>query len=308
MTSQHGGERQPAGIRDVARLAGVSVASVSFALNGQPGVADDTRRRILAAAAQLGYRANPQAQALRRGRTTTYGLVIRNFSNPFFLEVLTGAERAASEAGATLLLLDSHYSAERERLLVREMAAQRLAGLAIAPVGKGESLRLWQELRPGTPLVALNAAVEGMTGVSRVYPDNAAGVELAMRRLAELGHCLRGVPVGAARPGGRPGPAAPLPAAGPRARPPAGRHALAAHDHRRAQGGRDAAGPPGRPHRRSSPTPITPRSASTRPPATCPCGSARTSPSSGTTTCRPRNCSTRRWRPSAWTAGKWAGR
>ena len=188
MTSQQGGAHQPAGIRDVARLARVSVASVSFALNGQPGVAEETRRRILAAAAELGYRANPQAQALRRGRTTTYGLVIRNFSNPFFLEVLSGAERAASEAGATLLLLDSRYSAEREHLLVREMAAQRLAGLAIAPVGKGESVRLWQELRPGTPVVALNAAVEGIDGVSRVYPDNAAGVQLAMRRLAELGH------------------------------------------------------------------------------------------------------------------------
>ncbi len=169
-------------------MAGVSVASVSFALNGQPGVADDTRRRILAAAAELGYRANPQAQALRRGRSTTYGLVIRNFNNPFFLEVLTGAEQAAREAGATLLLLDSHYSVERERMLVREMAAQRLAGLAIAPVGKGEAVRLWQELRPATPVVALNASVEGITGVSRVYPDNAVGVELAMRRLAELGH------------------------------------------------------------------------------------------------------------------------
>jgi LacI family transcriptional regulator len=108
--------------------------------------------------------------------------------------VLTGAERAASEAGATLLLLDSHYSAERERLLVREMAAQRLAGLAIAPVGTGESLRRWQELRPGTTVVALNAAVEGMAGLSRVYPDNAAGVELAMRRLAELGHARMAFP------------------------------------------------------------------------------------------------------------------
>ena len=141
MTSQQGGARQPAGIRDVARLAGVSVATVSLALNGQPGVAVETRRRILAAAAELGYRANSQAQALRRGRTTTYGLVIRNFNNPFFLEVLSGAEQAADEAGATLLLLDSHYSVERERVLVREMAAQRLAGLAIAPVGKGESVR-----------------------------------------------------------------------------------------------------------------------------------------------------------------------
>jgi DNA-binding LacI/PurR family transcriptional regulator len=188
MTSQQGGSQPPPGIRDVARMVGVSVATVSLALNGQPGVAEDTRRRILAAAAELHYRANPQAQALRRGQTTSYGLVIRNFSNPFFLEVLRGAEQAASQAGATLLLLDSHYSAERERMLVREMAVQRLAGLAIAPVGRGESVRLWQELRPGTPVVALNASVEGMTGVSRVYPDNAVGVELAMRRLAELGH------------------------------------------------------------------------------------------------------------------------
>jgi len=188
MTSQQGGARQPAGIRDVARLAGVSVATVSLALNGQPGVAVETRRRIRAAAAELGYRANSQAQALRRGRTTTYGLVIRNFNNPFFLEVLSGAEQAADEAGATLLLLDSHYSVERERVLVREMAAQRLAGLAIAPVGKGESVRLWQELRPGTPAVVLNATVEGIVGVSRVYADNAVGVELPMRRLAELGH------------------------------------------------------------------------------------------------------------------------
>jgi DNA-binding LacI/PurR family transcriptional regulator len=188
MTSQQGGAQHPAGIRDVARIAGVSVATVSLALNGQPGVAEDTRRRILAAAEGLGYRANPQAQALRRGRTTTYGLMIRNFNNPFFLEVLSGAERAADEAGATLLLLDSHYSVERERMLVREMAAQRLAGLAIAPVGKGESVRLWQELRPDTPVVALNATVEGIASVSRVYPDNAVGVELPMRRLAELGH------------------------------------------------------------------------------------------------------------------------
>jgi LacI family transcriptional regulator len=160
----------------VARLAGVSVASVSFALNGQPGVGRMTPGAgSWRAADELGYRANPQAQALRRGRTTTYGLVIRNFSNPFFLEVLTGAERAATEAGATLLLLDSHYSAEREQRLVREMARQRLAGLAIAPVGRGESLRLWQDLRPGTPAVALNAAVEGLAGCPGCTPTTRPG-------------------------------------------------------------------------------------------------------------------------------------
>ena len=182
------GSPRTAGIRDVARMAGVSVASASFALNGQPGVADDTRRRIQGIAEQLGYRANPQAQALRRGRTTTYGFVVRNFANPFFLEVLSGAEEVAGEAGATLLVLDSRYSLERERRHLEEMAAQRLAGLAIAPVGTGESIRLWHDLRPGAPVVALNASAARITGVSRVRPDNAAAVELPLRRLAELGH------------------------------------------------------------------------------------------------------------------------
>jgi DNA-binding LacI/PurR family transcriptional regulator len=187
MAHHQDGRQRPAGIRDVARMAGVSVASASFALNGQPGVAEDTRRRILTAAAELGYRANRQARALRRGQTTTYGIVVRNFANPFFLEVLAGAEEIASECGATLLVLDSRYSPERERGHVREMAAQRLAGLAIASVGTGESIRMWQELRAGAPVVALNTVVDA-DGVSRVCPDNAAAVELPLRRLAELGH------------------------------------------------------------------------------------------------------------------------
>ena len=94
MATHRGGPERPAGLRDVARMAGVSVATASLALTGQPGVADSTRRRIVAVAEQLGYHANPQAQALRRGRTTTYGFVVRNFANPFFLEVLSGPSRS----------------------------------------------------------------------------------------------------------------------------------------------------------------------------------------------------------------------
>lgn len=188
MTDEVAGPRQQVGIREVARAAGVSVAAASFALNGQPGVAVATRRRILAVAAELGYRANPQAQALRRGRTSSYGIVVRNLANPFFLEVLSGAGQVAAEHGATLFLLDSRYSLEREADHVREMAAQRLAGLAIAPVGSGQAVRLWQDLRPGVPVVVLNAAADTIAGVTRVLPDNAAAVELPMRRIAALGH------------------------------------------------------------------------------------------------------------------------
>jgi LacI family transcriptional regulator len=179
---------KPIGLRDVAKLAGVSVASASMALNGQPGVSDETRRRISAAAERLGYRANPQAQALRSGRSSMYGFVVRNLANPFFLDVMSAAEQVASEAGATLLVLDSQYSTDREAEHIKNMAAQRLAGLAIAPVGAGNSIRLWQQLRPGTPVVALNASLPGLKGLSLVSPDNRAAVGLPLRRIAELGH------------------------------------------------------------------------------------------------------------------------
>ena len=94
MTTDSDAPGLPVGIRDVAKSVGVSLATASLAINGQPGVAEATRHRILAAAERLGYRANPQAQALRRGRTTTYGFVVRNFANPFFLEVLSGLSRS----------------------------------------------------------------------------------------------------------------------------------------------------------------------------------------------------------------------
>lgn len=176
------------GIRDVAAAAGVSVASASVAINGRSGVSEQTRQRVLQAAQRLGYRANPQAQALRRGRTSIYGLVVRNFTNPFFIDVISGAEEVAAEAGATLLVLDSHYSLEREQRHVAAMADRQCAGLAIAPVGPGDALAQWQRLRPGLPAVALNGTAEGIAGVTRVCPDNIAAVRLPMRRLAELGH------------------------------------------------------------------------------------------------------------------------
>ncbi|WP_270888379.1 LacI family DNA-binding transcriptional regulator [Pedococcus sp. 5OH_020] len=179
---------RPANLRDVAKAAGVSLTLASFALNGREGVAEKTRKRILQAADQLGYRANPYARALRRGRSATFGLVVRNLSNPYFLDVIAGAEEVAHEAGVALLVLDSDYSLERESAHVERLADYRVEGLAIAPVGTGDAIRLWRDLSPGRPTVALNAVAAGIAGISRVAPDNRRAVELPVRRLAELGH------------------------------------------------------------------------------------------------------------------------
>lgn len=175
-------------IRDVARAAGVSPTLASFALNDRAGVAATTKARILAAAASLGYQADPHARALRTGSAGVFGLVVRNLANPYFLGVITGAQEAAVRHGRTVLVVDADYSARREQEHVRRLAAQRVEGLAIAPVGPGAAVRLWQRLRPGTPTVVLNATARRIQGVSRVGPDNVQAVDLATRHLAGLGH------------------------------------------------------------------------------------------------------------------------
>lgn len=178
--------RRPS-IRDVAREAGVSTALASFALNDRDGVAPDTKARILQVAQRLGYRPDPTARALRTGLTGTYGLLVRNMQNPYFLEVLRGAQEVASERGSTVLAVDSAYSVEREREHVTHLVQQRVDGLAIAPVGSGEAVDLWQRWAPGKPTVVVNA-VAHQEGVTRVGPDNEAAVDLAVEHLHALGH------------------------------------------------------------------------------------------------------------------------
>ncbi|ANS77873.1 Transcriptional regulator, LacI family [Serinicoccus hydrothermalis] len=174
-------------IRDVAEQAGVSSALASFALNDRDGVAEETKARILKVAAELGYRPDPTARALRTGLSGSYGVLVRNMQNPYFLEVLRGAQDAASESGGTVFAVDSAYSVEREREHVRRLAQQRVDGLAIAPVGSGDAVDLWHELCPGRPTVVVNA-VAHQDGVTRVGPDNVAAVDLAVDHLHDLGH------------------------------------------------------------------------------------------------------------------------
>ncbi|WP_166355223.1 LacI family DNA-binding transcriptional regulator [Phytoactinopolyspora limicola] len=179
---------RPPSIKDVAQAAGVSPTLASFALNGRSGVGEETRRRILAVAAELGYRGNPYARALRTGLSNSFGLLVRNLGNPIFLDVIAGAQEAAIESETTVLVADADYSFDRERQHVERFAAHRVDGLAIAPVGPGESVELWHQLRPGAPTVVLYATAEGVDNVIRVGPDARRAVRLAVEHLVGLGH------------------------------------------------------------------------------------------------------------------------
>ena len=175
-------------LRDIADAVGVSTALVSFAINNRPGVSPDTKARILAEAQRQGYQADPIARSLRTGVSRLYGLVIRNLQNPYFLDVIGGMQDAAAAVGAGVLVLDADYSTEQEAIHVERLASYRLDGLAIAPVGAGTIVGRWQELRPGTPAVIINASVDGYPDVARVSPDNERAVRAATTHLAELGH------------------------------------------------------------------------------------------------------------------------
>ena len=197
MTARETQETQPAeappkpvGIRDVAKMAGVSVASASLALNGQPGVAEDHAPRVSPLPrSNLGYRANPQAQALRRGRSTIYGFVVRNFANPFFLDVMSGAEQVAGEAGATLLVLDSQYSLDREAEHMQEDGGAAPGRAGDRP-GRGGRLdpALAASCGPARPSSRSTPRWPASPALSRVSPGQRRGRRAAMRRLAELGH------------------------------------------------------------------------------------------------------------------------
>jgi DNA-binding LacI/PurR family transcriptional regulator len=179
---------RPPTLQTVADAAGVSTALVSFALNGRPGVSEAKRTMILRVADELGYQVNPAARELRTGRIELMGLVVRNIANPFFNDVLAGMQHAAFEAEVTVVAMDSDYSGERERVHVQRLAARRVSGLAVAPVGAGGVVEQWRRLAPGGRLVLLNTCSSIAGGAPTVSPDAHAAVTGAFEHLWELGH------------------------------------------------------------------------------------------------------------------------
>src|SRR5262245_7428398 len=106
--------RKRATIRDVGRMGGVSHQTVSRVINGEAGIAPETRARVEHAIAVLGFRPSHVARSLATRRTKTMGLVMGDVASPFFPDVVRGAEDVLSEAGYCLILSNSNRDPERE--------------------------------------------------------------------------------------------------------------------------------------------------------------------------------------------------
>lgn len=169
-------------IYDIARLAGVNPSTVSRALS-QPGrINVKTEERIHAAAKELNYRVNPIARALPTGRTSTLGLIVADITNPMIFGIVRGAERAAAEAGYTLVVAESQESGEREATAV-ERVLPGVDGLVLATTRLGDAQI--SQIAQRKPTVVINRALEGVTSV---LPDVEHGVAQLVKHLSELGH------------------------------------------------------------------------------------------------------------------------
>src|SRR5215471_10704884 len=143
-------------IKEVARQAGVSLGTVSNVLNRPHVVSDATRRRVLEVIKELGYVRNDSARQLRAGRSRTIAIVVLDVANPFFTDVVRGAEEAIEAAGALAVVCNSGESPTRERRHLELLEEQRVQGVLITPVDGGRDPQLANLVSRGTPVVLVD--------------------------------------------------------------------------------------------------------------------------------------------------------
>jgi LacI family transcriptional regulator len=173
-------------IRDVARLAGVSLGTASNVLNNPQVVTAPTRRRVLDAIAKTGFVRSTAAHQLRVGRSLTVGVVLLDLANPFFAEMVRGAEGVLRDNGYVLMVCSSDESVDQERRYLRALEEHRVDGLLITPVERDLS-HLARFPERGVPTVLLDRDA-GETGLCSVTVDDVRGGELAAGHLLALGH------------------------------------------------------------------------------------------------------------------------
>ncbi|MFC0672704.1 LacI family DNA-binding transcriptional regulator [Brachybacterium hainanense] len=172
----------PTTLKDVAALAGVSVATASRALQGVDRIGEATREKVRAAAAELQYTPNRTARALSTGRTGTLGLIVPDLLNPFFPAVVKGAQARARELGMQLLLADTDESPQAELPLVRTLAPQ-VDGVILCSSRLDE-----QDLDTAAGLARTVLVNREHGSLPSIVLDPGPGVAATLRHLRALGH------------------------------------------------------------------------------------------------------------------------
>lgn len=173
-------------IKDIAEAAGVSHSTVSRAIHGTGRMSEATRTRILMLAEEMGYTPDALARSLVRGQTSTIGVVVTTIADPFVVQIVSGIEDLAQEAGYSVFLSSSHMDPDRE-IAVVEVFRQRRVDAVIVSASRVGSLYSDSLQRFGVPIVLINNQAEGEYLYS-VSADDVAGAHMAVDHLLEQGH------------------------------------------------------------------------------------------------------------------------
>jgi LacI family transcriptional regulator len=178
----------PVTLKDVALRAGVHPATASRALNPETRilVSEDTARRVLDAAEELGYSPNPVARSLRTRRSHSVGVLIPDLNNPLFPPIVRGLEDRLAAAGYVALIGNTDSDDRRERIIFDQMRARHVDGLVLATARLRHPL-LAEAARAEIPVVLINRLAQDYSFPS-VTVDNERGVRMAISHLAGLGH------------------------------------------------------------------------------------------------------------------------
>lgn len=170
-------------IRDVAEEAGVSVATVSRAMNDAKTVSPELRKRVQAAARKLGYRPNTVARSLRRRHTKIWALIISDITNPFFTSVARGVEDVAQKAGYSVMLCNADEDPTKEASYLVVAEQDQVAGVILSPHSASTDISLLQD--SSIPCVVIDRALA--QPVDSVLVDSRAGAREATLHLLDSG-------------------------------------------------------------------------------------------------------------------------
>jgi len=176
-----------AGIREVAKKAGVAVSSVSRVITDHPDVSEAMRERVHAAVRALRYEPDILAQSLRSGSTRTIGFLVSDISNPLYSQIALGAERILNDARHAMLIANSQGAADRDAAQLRLLRQRRVDGLILSLSDETDPKTIAQLKTLDCPFVLLDREVAGLK-TAAVLSNHGEGVRAAALHLLDLGH------------------------------------------------------------------------------------------------------------------------
>ncbi len=188
MVGQFSNHRHMSTIKEIAKRARVSIGTVSNVINGSAAVSLRRRERVLAAIRELDYHPNHVARSLKLKQTRMLGMVISDITNPFFPQLVRGAEDAALKHGYLLITFNTDDKIDREKQVLAVLRARRVDGvlLVVAP-SSGNETHIRDAIKAGLPTVCLDRLPTGVN-VDSVSVDNAGGTRTCIEHLLNMGH------------------------------------------------------------------------------------------------------------------------